>query len=528
MTGSRCSVVVMGSGAAGLAAAVGAAREGAQVTVVEAAAKLGGTTATSGAGIWIPANPWAAADGVEDSPEQALRYLQRIAGLNGDGALASVFVEEAVRVVTAVEESTPLRWEQIKGFPDYNPQLDGAMATGRALESAPVQLSRELVSLVRDNPYHWPPITLNEEANEPDAAEIDRRRNAGIVTRGRGMIASLYATLLDLGGVVRTGETADELLVEGNAIVGVRLAGSELRGEVVVASGGFERNAELVRSFLPGPMTAPAGPPTNRGEMLLMSIRAGAALANMTDAWYVPAMHIPGETIDGAPFYRMLWSSEFAQGGSIIVDGHGRRFMNEAMVYYGAGRTLHHLDPGSFSFPRVPSWFVLDAQRRASGIQSLRGDSPDPEWLPRADSIEELARTIGLPEAALVETVARFNAQAASGVDSDFGRGVSIWDRFSAGLGPDGAAAQSLRPITDPPYYALEVLPGCSGTKGGLRIDGHGRVMRAGSDDFIPGLYAAGNAAAYPFGLGYPGPGAVVGPALVFGWIAGETAARSG
>jgi 3-oxosteroid 1-dehydrogenase len=420
-----------------------------------------------------------------------------------------------------------MRWQQIRGMPDYNPELDGALTGGRALESRPVQVSLESLSLVRENPYHWPPITLGEESDGPDPAELERRRREGIATRGRAMIASLYSTLLDLGGVVRTAQTANELLMDGRAVVGVRAGGSDVRGEVIIASGGFERNEELVRCFLPGPMTAPAGPPTNRGQMLLMSMRVGAAVGNMTDAWYVPAMHIPGETIDGAPFFRMLWSSEFANGGGILVDGYGRRFMNEAMAYYSAGRTLHQFDPVSFSFSRCPSWFVMDARRRADGIQTLTGDSPDPDWLVRADSIQGLARASGLPEEELTKSVERFNEQLATGVDSDFGRGTSIWDRFSAGGAVNGLTRESPRPIGDPPYYSLKVLPGCSGTKGGLRTDRYGRVIHTDSEEFIPGLYAAGNAAAYPFGLGYPGPGATIGPALVFGWISGETAARS-
>jgi len=527
MTRPRSPVIVMGSGAAGLAAAVSAARQGAHVTLLEAAPTLGGTTATSGGGIWVPANPWAAADGVEDSPERALRYLRRVAALNGDASLAEVYVEEAVRVLQALEETTPMRFQQINGFPDYNPELEGAMtAGGRVLETAPVQVSQEVLGLVRENPYNWPPITFDEGAQPPEVAELERRRRDGIVTRGRGMIAALYSTLLELGGDIRTRAKAEELLLEDGTVVGARVGGSELRGQVIVASGGFERNAELVRAFLPGPMTAPAAPPTNRGEMLLMSVMAGAALANMTDAWYVPAMHIPGETIDGAPFFRMLFS-ESAKPGGLLVDSNGRRFVNEAMAYYGLGRSLHRLDPESFSFPRAPSWFVMDAQRRALGTQGLGGDSPDPEWLARANSIEELAQSIGLPEAVFVDTVRGFNAQAAGGVDADFGRGEHLWDRFSSRVVVGGVTAAPLRPLTDPPYYAIEVLPGCQGTKGGLRTDGCGRVIRAGSDHFIPGLYAAGNAAAYPFGLGYPGPGAVLGPALVFGWIAGETAARS-
>ncbi len=510
-------VVVVGSGAAGLAAAVGAATSGAQVTVLEAAGRLGGTTATSGGGLWIPVNPWAAAHGVEDSVEEAVRYLTALQG--GEPGVAEAFVREGLRIVRLAEERTPLRWQHLIEFPDYHAELDGGSAHGRSLEMMPVQISREAAALVRDDPYGLPPITINEGElpNPPDSAEIERREREGIMVRGRGLVAALAATLLEHGGEIRTGMRATRLLASGGAVVGVEAGAEEFRGEVVLASGGFERNAALVRAFLRGPMLGPAGPPSNRGDALLMGMQVGAALANMSDAWWVAALGVPGEVIDGAPFHRMLFN-ESARPGGLVVDQNGRRFVNEAVNYYGFARALQERDGSTYRYSRVPSWLILDATRRREPLGPLTGAEPDPDWLAKAQTLEDLAARIDVPQDALDKTVATFNEGAAAGVDPDFGRGSFIWDYFSSGGKP-------LRPLSEPPFYALRLVPGCSGTKGGLEIDENGRVRRLGGEDVVPGLYAAGNAAAYVFGSGYPGPGATIGPGLVFGWRAGETAA---
>ena len=516
---------MLGSGAAGMAAAVAAATCGADVTVLEAAPQLGGTTATSGGAAWIPNNPWAAAAGVEDSADDALRYLAAIMEHGGEDVLARAFVSNGVRVARAMEATTPVRWRPLVGFPDYRSDLDGAVGD-RSLEIGPVEVGLEALARVRLNPYGWPETTIGEEGEGgPHPDEIEARRRGGIATRGRGLIGALYATLLELGGTVHTQLAPDRLLLSGDAVVGVSAGGREISGQVIVASGGFERNAELVSCFLSGPMSAPAGPPSNTGSALLMCLQAGAAVANMGDAWFVPAMRVPGESIDGAPFFRMLFTV-CAKPGGIIVDRNGQRFVNEALAYYGLGRSLHYFDAASFSFPRCPSWFVFDALRRhEGGIGPLAAQSDDPDWLIRADSIEMLAQRMGVPARELEGSVARFNAQAAAACDGDFGRGQSEWDRYSIGHTTTGA---SLRGLTEPPFYAIELLAGCSGTKGGLRIDERARVRRWDGCDVVSGLYAAGNAVAYPFGRGYPGPGATIGPALVFGWLAGEGAAASG
>lgn len=504
-----------------MAAAVGAATSGAKVTVVEAAEHLGGTTAISGGGLWIPANPWAAAEGVEDSAEDAVRYLRAIQDGQGDPSIPEAYVREALRITGLAEERTPLRWQLLTGFSDYYPELDGGVVNGRSLEMQPVAVAPEVIRLVRPNPYGLPPITINEgELPElPDEAELERRRREGIVVRGHGLVAALAATLLEHGGEIRTGMRATSLLTSGDAVVGVVAGGEELPGQVIVASGGFERDPRLVQSFLRGPMLGPAGPPTNRGDGIRMGMSAAAALSNMSDAWWVPALQIPGETIDGAPFFRMAFV-EFSLTGGIVVDGTGRRFVNESVNYYAFGRVLQERDPNTYRRDRIPSWLVFDAgRRRVTPLGPLRASDPDPDWLPKADTIEELSARIGLPGDVLADTVARFNENASQGVDPEFGRGSFLWDRFSSG--------GELRPVEEPPFYALRLLPGCAGTKGGLEIDEYGRVRRLDGDGFVPGLHAAGNASAYVFGTGAPGPGATIGPAFVFGWRAGETAAAA-
>jgi succinate dehydrogenase/fumarate reductase flavoprotein subunit len=322
---------------------------------------------------------------------------------------------------------------------------------------------------------------------------------------------------------VRFGARARELLVEEGEIAGIGLDGAALRGRVVLACGGFERDASLVRALLRGPMVAPAGVPTNRGDGLRMAQSAGAALGNLSEAWWSPAMRVPGETIDGAEMFRLILT-ERARPGSVIVDSRGRRFADEAQNYNDFGRTLHEFDPAAMAFPRVPAWMIFDARYRARyGLGPLRRRAPDPPWLARADDLDTLAEQIGVGGDQLRATLARFNELAAAGVDRDFARGEFAYDRF---MGDPRACNPVLAAIEQPPFYALEVLPGCLGTKGGPRTDCDGRVLRAIGGRTIAGLYAAGNAAASPFGLSYPGAGGTIGPALVFGARAGEAAAR--
>ena len=233
----------------------------------------------------------------------------------------------------------------------------------------------------------------------------------------------------------------------GSHVTGVGTeAGESFSGNVVVASGGFERNPALVSTFLRQPVDAPAGPPTNIGDGLLMGMAVGAKLGNMSEAWWSPAIQVPTETIDGAPFFRMIFT-DCAQSGGILVNGYGRRFVNEATNYNDLGRSLHGFDAAAYR--HTPTWLIFDSRRleqRGFGGDPVRGaedggaPAERPAWIASAASIEELAEAIGVSPRQLSETVDRFNAQARAGADLDFGRSriyirsiQSDYDRPEAG-----------------------------------------------------------------------------------------------
>ncbi len=520
------NVVIVGSGAAGMAAAVSAARQGASVTVLEKAPLLGGTTAWSGGGIWIPANPWAAAEGHPDSEAEALTYLRHLDLGDADLDLAERYVYQGVRVVQSIEEATPLRWNTIQKFPDYHAELPGGRpGGGRSLEIDSLEVGAEILREIRPNPFGAVAASRREIDAGIDDAEMERRTRRGIVGKGAGLIAALCQTARSLGARVLAGCPVDSLLTRDGAVIGVAAGGAEFHGQVVIASGGFERDPALVRSFLRGPMTAPGSPPTNRGDGLKMGMSVGALLGNMSEAWWAPAMKVVDRQVDGQPLYWLLMGSIRATPGGIIVDQAGRRFANEAANYNDFGRSMHEFDPAQYRFPRSPSWYVFDSDRRRAGpVGPLEPDSPDPEWLPRAQTLEKLAEQLGMQAAALRPTVERYNGHSERGFDADFGRGSYAWDRYGAGF---ISVRDQLRPLTEAPFYAVPVEVGCLGTKGGLKTDRDARVLKADGSGPIDGLFAAGNAAANPFGLAYPSGGATVGPALVFGWLAGEAAGRS-
>jgi len=517
---------VVGSGAAGMAAALSAALSGATVTVLEKAPLIGGTTAWGGGGIWIPANPWAAAEGHPDTEAEALTYLRHLNLGDADRDLAERYVNQGARVVQAIEHHTPLRWNTIQNFPDYHAELPGGKPEGgRSLEIDSLEVGVEILREVRPNPYGAIAASRRELEAGLDASELERRAERGIVGKGVGVVSAMCLTLRSLGGRVLSGRPVDQLLTSDGAVVGVLSGGQEFRGQVVIATGGFERDPALVRAFLRGPMTAPGSPPTNQGDGLKMGMAVGAALGNMSEAWWAPAMEVVDRNVDGQPFYWLLMGAIRATPGGIIVDQQGRRFANEAANYNDFGRSMHEFDPAGYRFPRSPSWYVFDAERRRAGpIGPLEADGADPEWLTRAPTLEDLAVRLHMDPSTLRATVERYNGHSAEGIDADFGRGSYAWDRYSAGFIP---VRDQLRPLTEPPFYAVQVQVGCLGTKGGLKIDQHARVLKADGSGPIAGLYAAGNAAANPFGMAYPSGGATVGPALVFGWLAGTTAAQS-
>lgn len=490
-------VAVIGSGASGLAAALAAAQGGARVAVYEAHEKLGGTTALSGGNAWLPAH--AALE--DDTPELALTYLRNLALGDADDEMLEVFTREAGPAAERLQRDTPVRLQSVP-YCDYHAEFEGGREQGgRTLEPQPYDPTDEVRELLRDAPNVLGPVTYVElSTGTLDRELLAERRAKGTLTLGRALLAGLLQACLDLGVDIYP-DTRLRELPDADA--------------VVLATGGFERDPELAKHFLRGPMLGPVGAPTARGDGLRMAIAAGAQLGNMSEAWWCPAISVPGETIDGAPMFRLILA-ERARPGTLIVDGSGRRFVNEAQNYNDLGRTLQNFNPAEFRFPHVPAWMIFDnAVRTGYRLGPLGRSDPDPDWLVRGESVAELARGIDVEPAILEATVERFNAGASAGNDPDFGRGSYPYDRFIG----------TLDALGDGPYFAVAVLPGCLSTKGGAKTDADGRVLSIADGHPVRGLYAAGNVSASCYGMAYPGAGGTLGPALTFGLRAGDAAA---
>jgi 3-oxosteroid 1-dehydrogenase len=506
------SVIVVGSGAAGLAAALAAADRGADVVVLESATSAGGTTALSGGVVWAPGHPYGVA---RDDPTDALAYLHALAHGDVDRTMMSTFVEDAGRVVTVLEESTPLRWEVLPDWPDYHSEFPGGRAGGRSIWPARLTLPHDIAARVQ-RPAE-PGVAPSPVGDGADKAMLFRGP-----ARGQALIGALLTGLTDRKVEVRTSVRAERLLHDERGVRGVVAGGDLLEGRVVLASGGFQHDPVLRAAFLPAAALVPLGTPGCGGQGLRMAMTARAELGNMTEGWWMPAIAVPGEQLDGVQHYRPL-HTERAQPGAILVDRAGRRFVDEAQNYADVGRAMQRFDPYTYSFPASPCWFVFDARSRSQyPFGPVTPADPDPPWLYRADDLDSLGEQLGMSAGALGATVARFNRGASRGEDLDFGRGTRHYDRW---IGDPTAAHPTLAVISDPPFYAAEVHLGCLGTKGGPRTDDRGRVLQLGGGP-VPGLFAAGNAAASPFGIATPAGGCTIGPGLVFGTRAGERAAE--
>jgi 3-oxosteroid 1-dehydrogenase len=530
-------VVVLGTGAAGLVAALAAHDRGADVGLYEKGTVVGGTTALSGGIVWIPNNHHAAAAGLSDSREEALAYLDSLSLGAIDPALATVLIDTGPEVVRWLEATTPLRLRVVKGYPDYHPEHPGGKpGGGRSLDP-------DLFDYVALGPWadlvarppSVPRLTLIEiplggGSGAIDPADMDERDRRDSRGRGQALVGALLRACLDRGIEPVTDSRAIELIRQDGQVTGVRFAPAgpvddvEARRGVVIATGGFEWEPTLVRAFLRGPMTSPTTIPTNTGDGLRMALSAGAAVGAMAEAWWVPTLEIPGEMLYGRQRARLVLR-ERTLPRSILVNRRGRRFANEAANYNALGGAFHQFDPSRFEYANLPCWLVFDhGYLTRYGLLDVEPDGPVPSWLSTAASFDELAERNGVDAATLVATVAHWNELVRRGHDDDFGRGDSAYDGWSGDQRFLGSPQATLGPIDEPPYYAVEIHSGTLGTKGGPRTDVDGRVL-----DFdgraIDGLYAAGNAMAAATGLVYGGAGGTLGPAVVFGYRAGRHAA---
>jgi 3-oxosteroid 1-dehydrogenase len=525
----EADVVVLGSGAAGLTAALTAAVHGASVEVFEKAATVGGTSAVSGGIVWIPAHN--RLPGRELTVADAMSYLRAQSHGAMDDELVETFVRTGPVMLDFVEAHTGLRFEVAEGFPDYKPELPGGQPTGgRSLNAAPFDLGQlgEWRDRITSFPADFSNVGIDAETRARIHASV-ADQPGDLCVAGTALIAGLLKGLLDRGAVIHTRARAVELIAEVPEITGVHIAFPDAtmrvraRRSVILACGGFEWDPALVGAFLRGPMHGPVSPPYNTGDGLRMAMAQGADLANMGEAWWVPIVQIPGDTFDGQPRSRSV-RLERTRPRSIIVNRGGRRFVNEAGEYNSMAGAFHYLDPRD-GYVNDPAWIVFDALHlKRYGFLGVAPGDPVPDWFSPSRDLAELGAKTGIDADGLTRTIENWNRNVASGADPDFGRGSSAYDGYWGDEHATTIAGKTLGPIDTAAYYAVPVSVGAMGTKGGPRTDRDGRVMHVNGAS-IPGLFAAGNAMAGVTGRAYGGAGGTIGPAMVFGFRAGYAAA---
>ena len=532
-------VVVLGTGAAALTAALRAHDAGASVGLFEKAEKVGGTSAWSGGMVWIPNNPHMADLGIDDSTEESMIYLMALSQGLIDAELARTLLDTGPDVVRWLEANTPTRFQIIKDFPDYHPEHPGAKpGGGRSLECPlyPYADLGDWQDRVTIGPQLSGNIMMSETSlgrGAPDGVapeEMARRRIRDERGAGQGLIGPLLRACLDRGIEPHVGTRATRLIMADDTVAGVRFDSAEgpfevRAGAVVLATGGFEWDRKLVTSFIRGPLERSASVPTNTGDGLRMAMRVGSDLGNMREAWWVPIIDVP---IEGEGMAAWQVNGERSRPHSIMINTHGKRFTNEAANYNALGAAFHVLDVSTFEYINHPAWLVFDdhylARYGLAGFKSGQG-RPTPDWITEGATLTELSDKIGVPTEALAATIERWNGQTAAGQDTDFGRGDGVHERWWGDPKYGDSALSTIGPLDTAPFYAVKVRSGALGTKGGPRTDGNARVLDVDGDPIV-GLYAAGNVMASAMGMTYGGAGGTLGPAMVFGYLAGRDAAR--
>ncbi|MGH8830811.1 MAG: FAD-binding protein [Polaromonas sp.] len=548
-------VIVVGSGAGALLAAIRASDEGLKALVIEKTALVGGTSAISGGGIWIPDNHDMPKAGLRDSMDVAFAYVKACAkGLASDDRVLA-YVETARHMARYLAHiGVPYRC--MPHYSDYYPAIEGALPGGRTMDPVDFNASRlgvEALEQMRPtNPGQLIFGRMNINAFQARSMLARERKSKWILmwimgryfldypwrrktsrdrrlTGGQALVGGLFTALRQRKIPLWCNTSLQSLVTEGGRVSGVVALqdGKELRlcarQAVILGAGGFERNQEMREQYLPKPTnqgwtaTPPGG---NTGDAIRAGAAEGAQLHLMAHTWGVPTLEVPKEEK-----FRPLFV-ERSLPGCMVVNARGERFLNESGPYpeFQQAMFANHAKTGG----AIPAWIVFDAGFRANyPIGPLMPGAAVPDsrlrksWLNsvywKADTLQELAAQIGVDAAGLVASAARMTEFARTGKDLEFDRGGNVFDRYYGDV--HVKPNPNLAPIAKGPFYAMKLFPGDIGTKGGLLTDRDARVL--GDDgQVIDGLYCIGNNSASVMGPAYPGAGSTLGPAMTFAYRA--------
>ncbi len=542
MADIECDVLIVGSGIGGLTAAVTAKLSGLEPLLIEKQNEIGGSSALSGGVLWLPNNPLMRREGVEDSRDAALTYLASFVNDDDPGSTPErrMAYVDGVSPLVALYESQGIPLVRCEGYSDYFDTRPGGSARGRSVESPVFNGKRLGVWQQRFHGQNFPvPASASESAKlttmkvswagKLKVLQVGLRMVWGkltgksLYTAGASLQGRLLEAALNLGCDIRNNTPFVDLEMEGGRVTGARaiIDGSETsiraRRGVLIAAGGFERNPAMRKQYQKEPISSEwtHGNRGNTGEAIQAMADAGAALGWMDESWW-----IPGFANDESPEGSNQVMPEFHKPHAIVVAADGKRFVNEAENYMEFGRACYARNE---VVKAIPAWAIMDMnhrQRYTFGY-AMPGKIP-PEWIEKdmvkqADTIEELAVQCGIDPDGLAETVRRWNTMCEKGVDEDFGKGSSAYNRYYGD--PSKKPNPCMGPIVKGPFWAAPLQIGDVGTCGGAVTNEHAQVKRA-DGSVIEGLYATGNCTSPLAGPHYVGAGHSIGCSAIFGMLA--------
>ncbi|MDA8925382.1 FAD-binding protein [Gammaproteobacteria bacterium] len=557
----KFDVVVVGSGNGALTAALCSHDGGAKTLVIEKSDQFGGTSATSGGGVWIPNNRYAKAENVDDSAEDARNYINSVSpdGMIKD-ELIETYISEGPRMVDYLHENSQVKYRNLPHYPDYFPDNPGGKPGNRSMEPEPIfgtELGDDLAKLREQHPqtaFTMGPINMNFTQVEGQLLlgalpgwkmqfaklftkyilDIPMRMKWGWkdrrLTMGNAGVARLLISLKERQVDMWTETAMTDLIDDNGDVIGIKatMDGKEVlikaNKAVILAAGGFERDQDLRDKYLPKPSNADwsAANTHNTGDALKAALKLGADTHQMDTGWWSTTMKVPGQ--------EKGWLSmvDKSMPGNYTVNKNGERFSNESQNYVSfVNDMFKKFDEGN---PCAPCYMIFDStfrKNRPCGplLQgSMQPDSAVPKdwWTPsflsKGETLEELAEIAGIDITGLLATQQKVNEYSVTGKDLDLQRGDSVYDRYYGD--PSVKPNPCLAPLEKGPYYCMVLYPGEMGTAGGLVIDTKARVLRPDGNP-ISGLYACGNTSTALLPT-YPGPGSTLGPAMTFGYLAAK------